>query len=110
MRNKKGQVSEQILHIHCMLCDGDTDKMLSSLTDLIPISHWVRTHCIVLICSVHALTESCHGSLLTFRSEMIFQENSKKCYSFEMRTWLLVHCSILIHGLLATAHLLLKIN
>lgn len=50
------------------------------------------------------------GSLLTSPPEMIFQENSKKCYSFEMRTWPLVHCSILIHGLLAIAHLLLEIN
>lgn len=50
------------------------------------------------------------GSLLTSLSETIFQENSKKCYSFEMRTWPSVHHSILIHGLLAIAHLLLEIN
>lgn len=41
---------------------------------------------------------------------LIFQENSKKCYSFEMRIWPLVLSCIFIHGLLAIAHLLLEIN
>lgn len=41
---------------------------------------------------------------------LIFQENSKKCYSFEMRTWPLVLSCIFIHGFLAIAHLLLEIN
>ena len=90
---------------------GDTNKMPLSPSGVFPLFCWTRTYFFAFASTAHpSQLDSWRGSLLTTPSEMIFQENSKKCYSFEMRTWPLVHHSILIHGLLAIAHLLLEIN
>lgn len=78
---------------------------------MFPLFCWTRTYFFAFASTAHpSQLESWRESLFTSLSEMIFQENSKKCYSFEMRTWPLVHRSILIHGLLAITHLLLEIN